>query len=195
MQCDSIKRQMDFSNCSKDWNLPQSAVCRGSTCQVYKHLPYPDLYAFDYFMHRKLVAFDTVLIMWGYALTSLEQQREPFWQPSGTRFRIENVVVQCLCKADHSHYKPEEGANWSIMNPLYSHGIAWHMVNKVIYCHIPIKNVMSTNVEQVLTPRGYCRSDLDCERQRHSPLMDLPKKTEQMMANRHVHSGDKMVQF
>lgn len=44
--------------------------------------------------------------------------------------------MQCLCNGDHFQYEPEGGASWSIMNPLYSGGIAWHMVNKVIYCHI-----------------------------------------------------------
>lgn len=40
--------------------------------------------------------------------------------PAGLTSALKNVVVQCLCAADHSPYEPEEGASWSIMNPLYS---------------------------------------------------------------------------
>lgn len=125
-----------------------------------------------------------------YALTSSEQQREHFWQPSGTRFRIENVVVQCLCKADHSHYKPEEGANWSTMNPLYSHGIAWHMVNKVIYCHIPI--YVSKRVITITRSMFWHVDTADLTLLlsfSDALLWWICQKTEQMMANRHVHSA------
>lgn len=65
----------------------------------------------------------------------------------------------CNVSTDGSQYEPEEGASWSIMIPLYIHGIAWHMVNKVIYCHIPV-----------------CSLNLTCLQFHQANFCDLQKK-------------------
>lgn len=113
---------------------------------------------------------------------------------------LTSALKMWLCNvfAVRSQYEPEEGASWSIMIPLYSHGIAWHMVNKVMYCHIPIYFLKLTCMrfqkwKHHWESKGYCKRDISpCGWASHDAVLYCNETCpESYNGKGHFHTGKK----